>query len=190
MTDHKQKNYYELLGITREASMEQIKIAYRDLARVYHPDSNFYAEIIDTPPTKRDEEIFKLVTAAYDTLMDPEKRAQYNRTLLVGVPGWSEGDNGQQGSPSIAKPANWEQMAARPPSTPRAHNPSHTAFGKGNREEYVSKSSIQRTRPVAEMLQSTRRTIADKFLLFVGLGLPLLTLAAVAIYLMWFAKRG
>jgi len=183
MSDHKSQNYYELLGISRESGPEQIKLAYRDLARVYHPDSNFYAEIIDTPPTPRDEEIFKLITAAYDTLMDPEKRQHYDRTLLVGVPGWTEGHS----QPSAAKPAHWEEM--RQGKQPRIQNPNQVTFGRSSREEYISMSSVQRARPVADMLQSTRRTLTDKLLLFIGLGLPLVTLGLVAVYLWWLAKK-
>ena len=191
MADHKEKDYYELLGVPREAGSEQIKLAYRDLARVYHPDSNFYAEIIDTPVTPRDEEIFKLVTAAYDTLMDPQKRARYDATLLRGVPGWTEETTEQ---PSVRKPILKPEPRAsvqKPMPDPGSgiQEPSRPGFGRGKREDYVSVSSMQRARPVADMLQSTRRSFADKILLFLGLGLPLLTLAAVAIYLLWFARK-
>ncbi|MBN8549206.1 MAG: J domain-containing protein [Deltaproteobacteria bacterium] len=191
MTDFKEKDYYELLGVPREAETEQIKIAYRDLARVYHPDSNFYAEIIDTPVTPRDEEIFKLVTAAYDTLMDPEKRARYDATLLRGVPKWTDEEKHEAEAKPIhrpeARPSPARPMPARG-SNQQAAEP-RPSFGRVAREDYVSVSSMQRARPVADLLQSTRRTLADKLLLFIGLGLPLITLAAVAIYLLWFARK-
>lgn len=191
MADHKQKDYYELLGVPQEASQEQIKIAYRDIARVYHPDSKFYAEIIDTPITPNDEEIFKLVTAAYDTLMDPEKRAIYDRTLLKGIPKWTDEQEAQNRAAvkPILKPDPRQQARNQHAAGEQGPNISRTTFGGGRREDYVSVSSMQRARPVAEMLQSTRRSIADRLLLFIGLGLPLLTLAAVAVYLLWFARK-
>lgn len=190
MTEPTEKDYYELLGVDRNATEEQIKLAYRDIARVYHPDSKYYAEILDVPLTKKDEEIFKLVTAAYDTLMDAEKRAQYDKTLLKGVRGWNE----EQEEFAVNKlvrpvaPRGWEPPPT--PKPPEQRAPSQPrGFGAGKREEYVSVSSVQHTRPVADLLQSTRRSIVEKLLLFVGLGLPLLTLAGAAIYLFTRHKR-
>jgi molecular chaperone DnaJ len=62
---------YEILGVSREASADDIKSAYRKLARQYHPDVN--------PDNPEAEEKFKEVGGAYAILSDPEKRAQYDR---------------------------------------------------------------------------------------------------------------
>jgi molecular chaperone DnaJ len=64
-------DYYELLGINRTASDEEIKKAYRKLALQYHPDRN--------PGNKQAEDKFKEVSEAYQVLTDPQKRAQYNQ---------------------------------------------------------------------------------------------------------------
>src|SRR5262250_3542903 len=65
------KDYYEILGVKRDAKPEEIKKAYRRLARKYHPDVN--------PGDKSAEERFKLTTEAHDVLSDPKKRAVYDR---------------------------------------------------------------------------------------------------------------
>ena len=65
------KDYYEILGIKRDAKPEEIKKAYRRLARKYHPDVN--------PNDKASEERFKLTTEAHDVLSDPKKRKVYDR---------------------------------------------------------------------------------------------------------------
>src|SRR5262249_56411618 len=65
------RDYYELLGVPRDATNEELKQAYRKLALQYHPDKN--------PGDKHAEEMFKEVSAAYAVLSDAEKRARYDR---------------------------------------------------------------------------------------------------------------
>jgi len=65
------RDYYEVLGVSRDAAEAQIKKAYREMALKYHPDRN--------PGDKEAEESFKEASEAYEVLSDPEKRNLYNR---------------------------------------------------------------------------------------------------------------
>lgn len=94
---------YEVLGVRKEASDDEIKKAYRNLARKYHPDRN--------PGDKQAEAQFKEAQDAYDLLSDKTKRAQYDRFGFAGpVPGggagpggfhWGGGPGGFQGGVNV-----------------------------------------------------------------------------------------
>jgi molecular chaperone DnaJ len=80
------RDYYEVLGVPRDASDQQIKSAYRKLALKYHPDRN--------PGDKAAEEQFKEAAEAYAILADTEKRQLYDRFGHAGVSGASAGAGG------------------------------------------------------------------------------------------------
>ncbi|MCG2769893.1 MAG: DnaJ domain-containing protein, partial [Anaerolineae bacterium] len=63
------RDYYQVLGVGRDASAQEIKKAYRGLARRYHPDVN--------PNDTKAEERFKEINEAHEVLSDPEKRKKY-----------------------------------------------------------------------------------------------------------------
>src|SRR3979490_2420822 len=65
------KTLYDSLGVSKGASADELKKAYRKLVREYHPDKN--------PGDKAAEEKFKEIQTAYDVLSDPDKRKQYDR---------------------------------------------------------------------------------------------------------------
>ena len=81
-------DFYQVLGVAREASDEEIKQAYRKLATKWHPDRN--------QGSKEAEEKFKEITEAYDVLRDPEKRAAYNRYGEAGLRGGGGAPGGFQ----------------------------------------------------------------------------------------------
>jgi molecular chaperone DnaJ len=70
------RDFYEVLGISRKAPQDEIKKAYRELARKWHPDRN--------PDDPEAEERFKEIQQAYDALSDPEKRKQYDAGGIFG----------------------------------------------------------------------------------------------------------
>ncbi|MDH5602935.1 MAG: molecular chaperone DnaJ [Cyclobacteriaceae bacterium] len=73
------KDYYDILGVSRSSSQEEIKKAYRKVALKYHPDKN--------PDNKESEEKFKEAAQAYEVLRDPEKRQRYDQYGHDGVNG-------------------------------------------------------------------------------------------------------
>src|SRR5580700_6650304 len=86
------QDYYQALGVAREADADEIRKAYRKLARKHHPDLN--------PGDKTAEERFKKVQEAYDILSDPKKKQMYDQYGFYsenGMPGGAGAPGGQPG---------------------------------------------------------------------------------------------
>jgi len=83
-------DYYEILGVKKDASQDELKKAFRHLARKYHPDLN--------KGSKEAEEKFKEINEAYQVLSDPQKKSQYDQ---VGHAAFKPGDFTGQKLPAM-----------------------------------------------------------------------------------------
>ena len=93
------KNFYDVLGVKRDATQDEIKRAFRKLAAKYHPDAG------------GDEAKFKEVSEAYTTLSDEEKRREYDQMILFGgIPGADFGGSGGRGRYSTNMDVDWSQI--------------------------------------------------------------------------------
>jgi molecular chaperone DnaJ len=100
-------DFYKVLGVDKKASQEEIKKAFRKLARQYHPDRN--------PGDKAAEEKFKEVNQAYETLSDAQKRKQYDELSRLGAfgpgGGFRPGQGGFQGfDPGMFRQGGYQQF--------------------------------------------------------------------------------
>lgn len=87
------RDYYEVLGVSKGASKDDIKKAYRKLAVKYHPDKN--------PGDKKAEELFKEASEAYEVLADEKKRQTYDQFGFAGLEGMGGGGGGAQDFSSV-----------------------------------------------------------------------------------------
>jgi len=161
------KNYYELLGVSRDASKEEIKRAYRDIARIYHPDSQFYTDIIEQPLDTHQVHVFNLLTSAYHTLMSDGDRKRYDDTLLSGsLKGW-ESEVELRIPPSAFDQVQMKSTGAGSSGAYKAPG----AFGKVSEtasQENPDAKKQYYVRPVSEIIR-IRRGPFSRILRFFGL---------------------
>jgi curved DNA-binding protein len=109
------KDYYKILGVSRDADEKEIKQAFRRMARQYHPDMN--------KGDKAAEEKFKEVNEAYEVLSDPEKRRMYDQ-LGADWQSWQRSG----GRPEDFDWSRWQQTGAGGPGYVRYTNVLSAAF--------------------------------------------------------------
>ena len=98
--------YYDILGVKRTASQDEIKAAFHKLAAKHHPDRG------------GDESKFKEISEAYNTLSDEKKRKEYDQLLMFG--GGIPGTGGPRGYNVNVGNVDWQQMPRRPSRARRA----------------------------------------------------------------------
>src|SRR3954451_19165186 len=128
-------DYYKVLGVDKKASQEDIKKAYRKLARTYHPDTNKEAG---------SEERFKEISEAYDVLGDPEKRKKYDRGQSVFGGGSPFGGAGTAGGAGAGDFGSFSDILS---------NIFSTTAGRGG----------ARTKPVAERGRDLETSVSLSF---------------------------
>jgi molecular chaperone DnaJ len=118
--NYMKKDFYEILGVQKSASQDEIKKSYRKVAMQYHPDRN--------PGDKTSEEKFKEAAEAYEILSDPDKRAQYDR---FGHQAFSQGRGGGGGFSSSGM--NMDDIFSQFGDIFGDDNPLGSFFGGGRR---------------------------------------------------------
>ena len=152
-----ERNYYKVLGVARRASPESIEEAYKALSEIYNPNSDFYSEIVGEEKAGAEpvnNELFQIITAAYNTLINPVARETYDKTLPPEISGWkneNEKDTDLRATSSMA----------------------YGIFGSGFRVPQSSFESGHKTRrpteSVAEIVKEQNVGLFTKLFRFLGL---------------------
>lgn len=153
------RSYYEILGVDREASRDEIRRAYREIAQVYHPDSHFFSEIIEQKVSDEQMRTFKDVTAAYHVLMNEDSRRRYDETLPPHLRDW-EGDSDLK----IPR-SKIGEILSEPgrPSVPFAFGTfGVTGDAPLNREPDPDESKVRAMSEIIEIRQSIFRRLLNK----------------------------
>lgn len=93
LREFRQKDYFEVLGVPRSATREDVKRAYFSLAREYHPDKHFHSASAELRQLA--QQLYDLISTAHDTLTDPDERERYLAELAAGRPEAKDEDVGR-----------------------------------------------------------------------------------------------
>jgi len=107
-------DYYAVLGLGRDATTEEVKAVYRELARTFHPDANVEATKAELFAAA---EHFKRITEAYTVLSDPEKRALYDRYGESWREAEKKGRWPARSRASMLRECRWDRLIGRAWST-------------------------------------------------------------------------
>jgi len=140
------KDFYQILGVSKNASIADIKKAYRKLARKYHPDLN--------PGDKVAEQKFKEINEAHETLKDPEKKKQYDLYGSLGARG-APGEGGGRGS------GNFEGFDFNSTGNSSFGDIFETIFGNAGGPRSSSGRKSRRPEPGEDLLYSINLSFMD-----------------------------
>src|SRR3954468_6929645 len=132
------RDYYEVLGVNRDASEEDMKKAYRRLAMKWHPDRN--------PDNPRAEEHFKEAKEAYEVLTDPQKRPAYDQFGHAGVDPSAAGAGAGRGAARRRAPA----LARAPPDSATC-----SATSSAKSSAAAARAALARTSSAARTFATT-----------------------------------
>lgn len=175
MIDISSKNYYQLLGVSRRASTEEIRDAYKDIARIYHPDSTFYSEIVRIDLTPEDAEVFRVITNAYTVLSHPERREKYDKTLPP-APSDDDGEYYDLSDEDLVRQSQdvsyeWRELVpthAESSKAPSRNSATYQTFGileeRQLRGKTIHKSTVSRGRTptIHDMISERKRRIRNR----------------------------
>ena len=148
-----QRDPYSVLGVDRKASADEIKKAYRKLARQYHPDRN--------PHDPKAEERFKEIQSAYDIVGDPDKRKQYDRGGIFFGPGGRAGGPGPGGGTRV-RAASAASTPAASATSCRTSSAARTRAAPGRPVRGARAASAAPTSRPRSRSRSSRRSTAPR----------------------------
>jgi DnaJ-class molecular chaperone len=175
MKDFEKKNYYELLGVERDANEDVIRQSFKEIAVVYHPDSNFFSEIVPENEAKeQDISLFKAITVAYQTLINKERRAEYDKELNK-----KELSRGVQSTGEWIRP-DGTQLKEKP--KPRERAPTISDLQK-LQKQYQERQNQEATKSMAEMINEKQKGTEAFKMAFVWLGIAFILFTIIIIVL-------
>ncbi len=194
MKDLSNKNYYELLGVERTATEAEIKQAFKEISIVYHPDSNFFDEILPQEMKESDDEVFKAITEAYQTISHRDRRRVYDAELNKAELAKGINSTGEWIRPDGSNPIEKNQVRERTPTVTNLQR-LHKQFeneelkndGSGT---YKRPNSLPLSAKVAAETMSMKDLMEEKspfdnrflFIIF-GAGILLLLVLVILIFL-------